>query len=222
MQLRKEHPGAAWGVVSGGGGGYDVHASRRDRVTLDPAKGVAMAGKNRKAEKHRRKRQAKKNEGRIRALRMESRMKSDACVLYACTANRYWRENGEATILVARSVGPGRVTVAAFLVDIWAMGLKDAWGRVDIPVGEFDDMRARLSRDLDSAPLDIGTARHLVFGGIELATELGFRFAPAVREVDGDPGALARWGSAGHEPVSGGRAHSPDLQSTGSRGSVGR
>lgn len=65
--------------------------------------------------------------------------------------------------------------MAAFLVDTWAMGLKDAFGRVDIACSEFDDQMSRLDEQLGIARLDIGTARHLVYGGIELAGELGFR-----------------------------------------------
>jgi hypothetical protein len=90
-------------------------------------------------------------------------------------ANEFWREDGEATILFAREVAPRRVTMAAFLVDILAMGLKDAWGRTDMSMSDFAETVANLDATLGVAPLDPDTARHLVFGGIELADRLGFR-----------------------------------------------
>lgn len=65
--------------------------------------------------------------------------------------------------------------MAAFLVDLWAMGLKDAWGRTDISYSEFDEGISGLDARLGTRPLNLGTAKHLVYGGIELARELGFR-----------------------------------------------
>jgi hypothetical protein len=98
-----------------------------------------------------------------------------AGALHACVVNRGWREVGKASILVARTIGPQRTAMAAFLVDLWAMGLKDAYGRTDISFEEFDECVAEVDAQLGTCPLNIGTARDLVYGGIELARELGFR-----------------------------------------------
>lgn len=134
-----------------------------------------MATRQRKVERNRLKRRAKQRERQIVKLRTESRIGNDAHPLYACTVNLDWRENGMASIYIARRVGTGRVTMAAFLVDRWAMGLKDAWGRTDIPTSEFDEDISRFSAQLETGPLNLGTAKHLVYGGIKLARELGFR-----------------------------------------------
>ena len=134
-----------------------------------------MATRQRKVERRRLKRKDKLRRGCITALQRRQRLGSDVHPIHACTANRSWQDDAKASIFLARNVGNGRVTMAAFLVDTWAMGLKDAWGRIDIPTGDFDDMVSRYDEQIDVAPINIGTVRHLVYGGIELARRLGFR-----------------------------------------------
>lgn len=134
-----------------------------------------MATRQRKVERRRLKRKDHLRRGRITALQRRQRLGSDVHPIHACTANRSWQDDAKASIFLARNVGNGRVTMAAFLVDTWAMGLKDAWGRIDIPTGDFDDMVSRYDEQIGVAPINIGTARHLVYGGIELARRLGFR-----------------------------------------------
>ncbi len=134
-----------------------------------------MATRQRKVERHRAKRHKKQRDRQVFTLRHKQRLASDAHPIHACVVNRNWREAGEATILMAREVAAGHVSMAAFLVDIWAMGLKDAWGRTDIPASKFDESVARLDEQLEKCSLNLGTARHLVYGGIQLARDLGFR-----------------------------------------------
>ncbi len=109
-----------------------------------------MATRQRKVEKRRLKRQQKQRNERVFALRHQQRLAGDAHPIHACLANEGWQEHGKASILFARDVAPGRVTMAAFLVDLWAMGLKDAWGRVDLGISDFKDMvstqRERMGR----------------------------------------------------------------------------
>lgn len=134
-----------------------------------------MGVRQRKVERRRQKSRARKRTRDVLGLRSEQRMRNDAHPLHACVVNRYWQEEGMASIVVARRVGARRVTMAAFLVDRLAMGLKDAWGRVDISGSEFDELTSRLDDQLETCPLNLGTAKHLVYGGIQLARELGFR-----------------------------------------------
>ncbi len=134
-----------------------------------------MGTRQRKVERHRLKRRRKQRERQVFTLRAEQRMGSEAHPLHACVVNRYWEEDGMVSIYMARRVGTGRITVAAFLVDVLAMGLKDAWGRTDIPVSEFDECMSEFNERVETSPLNLGTAKHLVYGGMELARELGFR-----------------------------------------------
>jgi len=134
-----------------------------------------MRSRQKKVERRRIHRQKHLREKRVFAFRYQQRLASDVHPLYACMVNRHWRDDGKASILMARRLGEGRVTMAAFLVDLWAMGLKDAWGRTDIAASEFDETVSRAPAELETRPLNLGTAKHIVYGGIELARELGFR-----------------------------------------------
>ena len=134
-----------------------------------------MGKAQRKVERRARKRRQRRQAISRMTASHERRLESDVHPVHACLVNRHWREDGKASIHLARRVAPGRVTMAAFLVDTWAMGLKDAFGRVDIACSEFDEQMADLDEQLGITRLDIGTARHLVYGGIDLAGELGFR-----------------------------------------------
>jgi hypothetical protein len=134
-----------------------------------------MAAEQRKAKRHQQKRREKQRFKKAAALRSIQRLSSDAHPLYACLVNADWIDNGLASIMIARQVGSGRLTMAAFLVDRFAMGLKDAWGRVDVSIIDFDKTVARQREVIKTEPLNLGTAKHLVYGGIELARDLGFR-----------------------------------------------
>ncbi|MCP4248176.1 MAG: hypothetical protein GY778_14115 [bacterium] len=134
-----------------------------------------MGSRQGKVDRKRRKRQEKQQVRRAGALRHHQHLAGDTHPCYACQANEDWRDGGMVSILFAREVAPHRVTVAAFLVDTWAMGLKDAWGRIDVAVSEFEEMRDTQRQQVGLVSLEPITARHLVYGGIELARRLGFR-----------------------------------------------
>ncbi len=120
-------------------------------------------------------RRKKKGERNRRSICRAKGLLGDGHPVHACMVNRDWREGGIASIYLARQVSAGRVTIASFFVDRYAMGLKDAWGRTAVPHREFDEQMADLQSRLDLQPLNLGLAKHLVYGGIELAGELGFR-----------------------------------------------
>lgn len=134
-----------------------------------------MGSRQGKVDRKRRKRQQKQQVRRTDSLRLRHRVAGDAHPCYVCLATENWRDAGLASILFAREVAPRRVTMAAFLVDTWAMGLKDAWGHIDMAASEFEEMVATHRQRTGLAPLEPVTARHLVYGGIELARRLGFR-----------------------------------------------
>lgn len=149
-----------------------------------------MVAKDRKTQKQRARRKQKRSAARAQAAPRERSLVTDRYPIYACRANKHWRDDGLATILLAREIAPRRVTMAGFLVDTLAMGLKDAWGRVDIGASEFDETAGDLHARLESSPLDIETARDLVHGGIKLAQELGFRLPKKYERWTGLLGAM--------------------------------
>jgi hypothetical protein len=58
--------------------------------------------------------------------------------------NQNWRETGQAAVFALRRAPEGGLVLASFFVDTWCMGLKDAWGRLDLVPDERDDLRAEL------------------------------------------------------------------------------
>lgn len=115
----------------------------------------------------------------------------------ACYINRAWRESGLASIQLLRRVPGGGHALAAFLVDLTCIGLKDAFGRLDYTAGEFD---AYLQRSADQGaglvPVDLATARRLVAGAIRWSHEHNFRLPPRYERWVALLGDIGDWHTA--------------------------
>jgi len=97
----------------------------------------------------------------------------------ACCVNKGWAEEGKASIYLLRRIPGGGHAMGAFLVDLWCMGLKEAWGRLDATYEEFrEGVLDRAEPELSFEPIEIETARRLVAGGIRFAEQNGFRLPP--------------------------------------------
>lgn len=134
-----------------------------------------MPSKQRKHGRDRARAQEKARRARAMEAHNRSLLISNAHRVYGCYANADWQDDGIASILMARQVGLGHVSIAAFLVDRWCMGLKDAWCLLDAGISEFEERVAELDARLGMVAMKLDTARHLVYGGVALAKELGFR-----------------------------------------------
>ncbi len=94
----------------------------------------------------------------------------------ACYITSAWRKSGMASIFCLITAPDGGHALACFLVDIWCMGLKDTWGRLDFKTGEFKDLIARHDiEDIELTRVDVELVRQLVAGGIRFAKQNGFR-----------------------------------------------
>ncbi len=135
-----------------------------------------MARNAKKAERRRLKRQQKRS--RLRRAEGDSPYRRIGAhgEVVACYLNANWRKTGEAAIYCLRSIPGGGHAMAAFLVDVWCMGLKDAWGHLGISADEFNESILRWGRrDLDLTRIDADLAQRLVAGGIRFARQNGFR-----------------------------------------------
>jgi len=65
--------------------------------------------------------------------------------------------------------------MAAFLVDLWCVGLKDAWGLLDISADLFRERVLDASRPVDLIRVDLDVVKRLVAGSIRFSRENGFR-----------------------------------------------
>lgn len=101
--------------------------------------------------------------------------------------------SGLVGVVVARRHRPRRVSVCGYLVDVYCLGVKNALGPDlmndrDLPTflrmffSAFGDAEAPID-----APLDL--ARHLVWGAVDYARELGFPPHPDFQSTSGHLGA---------------------------------
>ena len=87
--------------------------------------------------------------------------------------------SGLVNIMVAREKGSS-VSVCGYLVDVWCLGVKNALGPKSVDRRKLPGYTDWYFRSYDQPPLaaPIDLARHLVFGAIGYARELGFEPHP--------------------------------------------
>src|SRR5690606_34034220 len=84
--------------------------------------------------------------------------------------------SGLVTVLVARRAGEGQAAVCGYLVDVYCLGVKNAWGprlvyRRDLAAC-VEECFAAYPADPLPAPLEL--ARQIVYGAVDYAVGLGF------------------------------------------------
>jgi hypothetical protein len=138
-----------------------------------------MSRNDKKRELHRRKREQHRREAN-RIVQSPYRRLGAVGELVACYVNESWRKAGIASMFVLRRAPGHGMAMAAFLVDIWCAGLKDAWGRLHTNMHEFEDgilySEGGIAQNL--VRVDLGVVRRLVAGGIRFAQQNGFRLPP--------------------------------------------
>lgn len=107
-----------------------------------------------------------------------------------CFVNKGWQDHGEASISVVRQRPDGKYIVGLYLVDLYCMGVKDAF---TLPNAD-DEHIEKLKKDSAGGwePIDYNLAHNLIYGAIEFAEEGGiephpdFDLAECVLEEDND------------------------------------
>lgn len=100
---------------------------------------------------------------------------------WICYATRDYRECGTCGVLVLRLIpGEREHVMLCFVVDLWCMGLKQAFGRLGISVEEFQhsfvESAAAMCGELEL--VDVEFARRIVAGGTRFARDNGFILPP--------------------------------------------
>lgn len=137
-----------------------------------------MSSDARRKEKQRLKRKEKQRQARrVNSVTPLQRIARDGGQL-ECYVNVNWRETGMASVQVLGHAPGGRTAYAAFLVDVWCVGLKDAFGRQEMGPAEFRDVLDRWGEQYDVARIDPAEAKRLVAAGVRFARQNGFRLPP--------------------------------------------
>lgn len=127
----------------------------------------------------RRKHEQKKREAQRATSGSVYRLAGQSGELVACYANQNWREHGMASLHILRRAPGGGHVMGAYLVDLGCMGLKDAWGRLDITYQQFkESILDRVPEEIGLVPVELALVRRLVAGGIRFAQQNGFRLPP--------------------------------------------
>jgi hypothetical protein len=92
-----------------------------------------------------------------------------------CYVNPDWQGKGLASIIVLAKTPGGRCAYAGFLVDVWCVGLKDAWGKSEASAAEIQELRERAVSHRIGVRMAVEEARRLVTGGVRFSRQNGFR-----------------------------------------------
>jgi len=93
---------------------------------------------------------------------------------YEAYIEQDWREHGLAHLVVARIRENGSTDYGVFLVDVWCLGVKDAFGETDVPEAA---LRALVDERLPESmrePIHPACAKKLIAGALAYAEGLGF------------------------------------------------
>ena len=94
-----------------------------------------------------------------------------------CLIGSTWREHGLANIVVARQQPNGLVTFGVYLVDLYCLGLKNAFCNGNMPMADYgEDFRANFTeRNEDVVACDASLVYQIIYGAIDYAAKFEFK-----------------------------------------------
>lgn len=96
--------------------------------------------------------------------------------LEGCWINEGWQEGGLATIVVARRQPNGDIVYGCYLVDVFCLGVKNAFCNADIPISQFRrEVLPKAVYGDTPQPISAALANEIIYGAIEYAAQWGFR-----------------------------------------------
>jgi len=84
------------------------------------------------------------------------------------------RRSGLTTVFVSRQVVDGRYIIGTYMLDIYCLGVKDTFFKINIERGELIVLKRRLRAKMDLDELSYEDARSLILGAVDYASKLGF------------------------------------------------
>ncbi len=155
-----------------------------------------MSNRASRAARQRQKRAEKKRDARRASSGSPYRRIGESDQPMACYVNRDFDEEGMASLLVLRRAPGGGHALAAFLIDRWCIGLKDAWGRLDVAVEAFNRMLGRAREHTAMERIEPEAARRMVAAAIRFSHANGFRLPARYERWVALLGGVGDWRTA--------------------------
>lgn len=103
--------------------------------------------------------------------------------IHECLVSSDWEVSGLAHIVVSRRHVNGNISLASYLVDLYCLGVKDAWYRVNVFSFEYQEFLDKLEENLKVEQAEYATAHNIIYGAIAFAEDYGFSPVSDFREA---------------------------------------
>ena len=96
---------------------------------------------------------------------------------HGCWIMEGWKEAGITPVVVARLQENERIMFGVYMVDLYCLGIKDAYAKADYSLNRFERELPELCSG-DPIPCSIELAHEVIYGALEYAAKLGFQPHP--------------------------------------------
>ncbi len=97
--------------------------------------------------------------------------------ILGCWVNADWKNSGITPVVIAREQSPEKIIFGVYMVDLYCLGIKDAYANADISLNKFERELPRMcSGAPEKCPVEL--AHKIVYGGMEYAARYGFQPHP--------------------------------------------
>ena len=94
--------------------------------------------------------------------------------ILGCWVMEGWHEEGITPVIVARQQESDKVIFTVCLVDLYCLGIKDAYANADISLRKFQSELSTMCQG-DPEPCSVELAHEIIYGGMEYAERYGFK-----------------------------------------------
>ena len=90
-----------------------------------------------------------------------------------CLIEKEYKELGITNVVIVRQEPGGKYTIGVFYVDIFCLGIKNAFCNCHLPEEVYEQIK---ERSFQSEAMEVSTvfAHNLIYGGLDYASEMGF------------------------------------------------
>ena len=96
---------------------------------------------------------------------------------HGCWIMVSWQDEGITPVVVARLQEANRIMFGVYMVDLYCLGIKDAFTRADYTLNRFNRELPKFCAD-DPIPCSVELAHEVIYGALEYAAKLGFQPHP--------------------------------------------